>query len=60
MYDMISNDQLKNASPSVLAAENGDVEKAIEVLKKEADQASCDWVEQNLRGSADFLENEVL
>lgn len=54
-----TNDQLRQADPSVLAAENGKVETAVNVLRAESGHQRSEWMNELLDAAAEILENEV-
>ena len=60
MIDDYSTEDMAQASPSMFDAYNGDVKSAINVVRKEADQADSDWMQEELEAVALYLEKEVL
>lgn len=57
----VNNSDLAAAAPgSIPAAQNSDVEKAIEVLGKEAACAESDWDREMLEACALYLEDEAM
>lgn len=58
--DDYTKEQLSAANPSILAAQNGDLKTAIDVLRKLADDCETEWATENLNTSADLIEKEVL
>jgi len=56
----LQNEQISQASPSILDAQNEDVNTAIQVLEKEAESLKPSMEKEMLEATVKFLRTEVL